>query len=50
MEKKFYEIPLVESYQISVEAGYSATTGGGKTDPFDGEWIPIKPTTPDSGN
>lgn len=42
MEKKFYEIPLVESYQMSVEAGYSGTTGSDSgSDPFDGEFVPI---------
>lgn len=38
MEKKFYEIPQVESYQMDVEAGYSTSD---KTGEFDGEWVTI---------
>lgn len=43
MEKKFYEIPQVESYQMDVEAGYSTSPGSeeDKTGGFDGEWVPL---------
>lgn len=36
MEKKFYEIPQVESYQMDVEAGYTSST-----EEFDGPWVSI---------
>ena len=40
MEKKFYENPSVDFYQMAVEEGY-ITTRDDNTGSFDGEWVPI---------